>query len=345
MSRAAPFSLGFAPGFCFILRAVSPRPSILTNMAFQESRRWRESVTSICRTGESPDTLGTFRQTVRLLRRRAGHDVVVTMGSRPSLAYGLLCALLRRPSRQIMTEVFLDEPAPGSPAWRLKTALFRGIARRALGVLTNSSAEVPLIAQRFAIPEDRLRFVPMYTTIPDPGPRTANDGTVVSIGRTLRDLDTLAAAAAHIHAPVLVVAGRRDRLPAPLPANVRVLREIPLGETYALLARATVAVAPLLPAARSTGQVFVFEAMAMGKPVVATRSIGMTDYIRHGENGWLVEPRNASALAEGVNRLLAEPSLADRLAQNALADCRHELAAETHAARKLAAIRALWQSG
>ena len=319
-------------------------PSILTNMAFRESRTWSEATTSICRAGETPDDLGALRQAFRLLRLRPRFDAVVTMGPRASLAYGLLCALLRVPSRQILTEVFLDRPRPASVPWRIKTALFRRISRRALGILTNSSGEVALIARRFAIPEDRLRFVPMYTTLSAPAPRRENDGSVVSIGRTLRDLDTLAAAARLIDAPVVVVAGKRDRMPADLPPNVRVLREIPLAETHRWLSGAAVAVAPLLATERSTGQVFIFEAMAMGKPVVATRSVGTVDYLRDGENALLVEPGDAAGLAAAIHRLRNDPALADRLAAAALADCRTELAADTHAARKIAAIGELWRA-
>ena len=316
-------------------------PSILTNMAFRQSRVWSEAVTSICREAESPDNLCPLRQAVRLFRRRSHYDVVVTMGPRPSLAYGLLCALFRVPSRQILTEVFLDSPRPGSPAWRLKTAWLRLAARRSYGVLTNSSGEVRLIADRLGLPDSRLRFVPMYSTIPDPGMRETNDGSVVSIGRTLRDLDTLARAARDIQAPIRIVAGGHDRVPDDLPENIRVLRDLPLDSTYELLAKAAVVVLPLLPAERSTGQVVMFEAMAMGKPVVATRCIGTTDYIRHSENGWLVNPGDALGLAQAVNHLLRAPGEARRLGKQALQDCLSQWMPDHHASHKLQAVEDL----
>jgi hypothetical protein len=104
-------------------------PSILTNMAFRQSQSWQNAVVSICRVDEDPDRLGVCRQVFRLLQQRARVDTVVTMGSRPSLAYGLLCGILRIPSKQIMTEVFLDEPKPHSLGWRIKTACFRWISK------------------------------------------------------------------------------------------------------------------------------------------------------------------------------------------------------------------------
>ena len=316
-------------------------PSILTNMAFRQSRSWSAATATICREDESPDELPPLRQAFRLLMRRRRADAVVTMGPRPSLAYGLLCACLHLPSRQIMTEVFLDEVRPASLPWRIKTALFRWTARRALGILTNSSAEVGFIARRFGISETKLRFVPMYTTLA-PAERAPDDeGFVLSIGRSGRDWRTLLRAAPRFAAPLRLVAGKDEALPDPIPPNVQVFRELSLEEGRELMRRAAVVAIPLLPAERSTGQVVLFEAMAMGKPVVATRATGTCDYVRDGENGLLVEPGDAPRLADAVNRVLQDPALAQRLAEAAWAEARRQLDVEIHAARKLEAIRAL----
>ena len=55
------------------------------------------------------------------------------------------------------------------------------------------------------------------------------------------------------------------------------------------------------------------EAMAHGKPVVATRAGGLPDKVRPGETGWLVEPGASSALAGALAESLGEP--ADTLAR------------------------------
>ena len=310
-------------------------------MAFRESRTWCATVATICADGETPDELCPWRQALRLLKRRRRFEAVVTMGPRPSLVYGLLCAVLGLRSKQVLTEVFLDEARPSSLSWRVKTALFRLVARRSLGVLTNSSAEVGFLARRFGIPEAKLRFVPMHTTIANPERAPEDAGYVLSIGRSGRDWETLLRAAPLLAAPLQIVAGAADRLPEPLPPNVQVLRDAPLALGHDWMRRASVVVVPLLPAERSTGQVVLFEAMAMGKPVVATRATGTADYVRNGENGLLVEPGDAPALATAINRLLRNPDWARRLSEAALTDCRNEWNAEIHATRKIEAIRAL----
>ena len=318
------------------------QPTILTNMAFHNAT-WQEATHSICRDNETPDQLPAGLQVWRLLRLRKKFDVVVTMGARISLLYGVFCACCGLTSKQIMTEVFLDEKKPHSPLWRLKTALFRLISRKSIGILTNSSPEIAFIARRFAIPEEKLRFVPMYSTIAHPELVETNDGTVVSIGRTRRDVPTLLRTAPEIPATIIIVTDRAEQLPASLPPNVEIMREIPIAETHALLRRAAVVVVPLMPTERSTGQVVMFEAMALGKPVVATRTTGTVDYIRDGENGLLIEPNDAPALADALNRLLAGPALAHRLATAALDNCRTDWTATAHAQNKLQAIRSLWQ--
>jgi glycosyltransferase involved in cell wall biosynthesis len=42
------------------------------------------------------------------------------------------------------------------------------------------------------------------------------------------------------------------------------------------------------------------EAMAHRRPIIATRAGGLPDKVRPGENGWLVEPGNAEALADAI---------------------------------------------
>lgn len=57
----------------------------------------------------------------------------------------------------------------------------------------------------------------------------------------------------------------------------------------------------------------LIEAMAAGKPVVATRSGGPEEIVVDGECGYLVDAGNDAAIAERIARLLADPDLYARM--------------------------------
>lgn len=59
------------------------------------------------------------------------------------------------------------------------------------------------------------------------------------------------------------------------------------------------------------------EAMATGRPVVATRSGGPQEIVEDGKTGLLVPPSNAEALADAIRHLLTHPAYAAQLGQNA----------------------------
>jgi glycosyltransferase involved in cell wall biosynthesis len=52
------------------------------------------------------------------------------------------------------------------------------------------------------------------------------------------------------------------------------------------------------------------EAMSVGRPVVATRTPGMEDYVVDGQTGYLVDPGDSSELAAKVLHLLDNPAAA-----------------------------------
>lgn len=68
-----------------------------------------------------------------------------------------------------------------------------------------------------------------------------------------------------------------------------------------------------LPSYREGFGTTVIEAAAMGLPTVGTRINGLIDAVVDGETGLLVEPKNASALADALRVLLATPELRKRL--------------------------------
>jgi len=70
-----------------------------------------------------------------------------------------------------------------------------------------------------------------------------------------------------------------------------------------------------------TGEGFpqtLFEAMAFGVPIIATRVAGIPHLIEHGESGLLVGTASSKAICEAVERLACDSKLRHRLVRNGL---------------------------
>ncbi|PQV65378.1 Glycosyltransferase involved in cell wall bisynthesis [Abditibacterium utsteinense] len=71
-----------------------------------------------------------------------------------------------------------------------------------------------------------------------------------------------------------------------------------------------------LPSEKEGLSIAVMEAMAIGRPVVATLIPGMNEVVKDGENGFLVPPCDALALADALETLLRDPDLRAQLGAN-----------------------------
>ena len=84
-----------------------------------------------------------------------------------------------------------------------------------------------------------------------------------------------------------------------------------------------------LPSLSEGLSIALLEAMAAGKPVVATNVGGNPELIIDGETGLLVPPRDARALAAGIGSLLGDAAEARRLSENGLDRVKRYFGVET----------------
>src|SRR5262249_48814404 len=99
---------------------------------------------------------------------------------------------------------------------------------------------------------------------------------------------------------------------------------VPQADGPEYLAACDVLISPHVPNADGTpffgSPTKLFEYMAMGKPIVASDLDQIGQVLAHGESAWLVRPGDATALADGLERVLDDPPLGRRLAERARAD-------------------------
>ncbi len=90
----------------------------------------------------------------------------------------------------------------------------------------------------------------------------------------------------------------------------------PRARALALIAASSAVALPsvVTAAGRRDGiPVALMEAMALGKPVVATAISGIPELVVHEHTGLLVDPSDANALADALWRLAGDPALRRRL--------------------------------
>jgi glycosyltransferase involved in cell wall biosynthesis len=218
----------------------------------------------------------------------------------------------------------------------------RVLARRTLadaGAVTACSGDLRDRALRLGADAGRTRLVPYgvdvaaFTPHRDPAVTAATraglgvkDGDlfVLGLGRLVekKGFADLVAAAARAEGVHVVIAGKgdlRDRLEAQArAAGVRATFPGALDREAAarVLAAADVVAVPSVH--DRAGNVdglpnVLLEALAAGRPVVATRVAGIPDVVRDGENGLLVPEHDPLALAGALLRLKREPETRARL--------------------------------
>jgi glycosyltransferase involved in cell wall biosynthesis len=74
----------------------------------------------------------------------------------------------------------------------------------------------------------------------------------------------------------------------------------------------------------------IIEAMAAGKPVIASNGGAVPEILRDRDNGLIVEPDDAAKLAEAIGTLQREPELAARLAAQGRADAGEHFSIERY---------------
>jgi glycosyltransferase involved in cell wall biosynthesis len=252
-----------------------------------------------------------------------GHGVVGNLRRRPWLALfmpGLLGSFVRA-ARRVEADLLHAHWLPagwvaaqtGRPyvvqVWGTDVELARRAPRLARRVLGRArlviAASTALAVSARVLGADRVEVIPSGVGLPASVGAEASPPEVLYAGRLSpeKGVEELIEATRGMK---LVVAGDgplRPRVPD-------ALGFVPHDELERLYARAAVVACP---SRREGFGVACLEAMAHGRPVVATDVGGLRDIVVDGETGLVVRPRDPRALRAALERLLGDPALRLRL--------------------------------
>jgi len=288
---------------------------------------------------------GWWRLAREVQRRHAEYDAVVTWGERLSLAMLLQQQLASVSKPHIAMMYQFEKPNIRVPLSLLKQNLH--------SVVTWSSVQRRALIEKIGYPAERVYLIRHYVDQVFYSPRPAEQDMICAVGAEMRDFATLKEAVlatgirCHIAADHVRIPGRfrllNDRrvpiseIGARCDSNITEGR-LSLTELRNLYARSRFVVVPLLPSDTDNGVTVILEAMAMGKPVICSRTRGQVDVIQEGVTGLYVPIGDAAALRAAILSLWNEPLRAQQMGQNARAyvEKHHTLEKFTSTARSAA---------
>jgi len=219
----------------------------------------------------------------------------------------------------------------------LNRAAAEGVAHRAFAATTAIvavSEELTDYITKYSGARDKIHIIPnginpdRFTHTPPLWPGAADNFTVGFVGslRPWHGLTTLIEAFAEFRrinpgARLLIVGDGPERATVAADLEKRALTGVSFltgavepGAVPGWIASMDVAVAPYPKLANFYfSPLKVYEYMAAGKAVIASRIGQLRKCIEHGVNGWHVEPGDPQSLAEALERLWRNPDLRDRL--------------------------------
>jgi len=215
----------------------------------------------------------------------------------------------------------------------LKQRLFRFVVSRASGIVTVGKEEAESLKKMFPHLEEKIMYIPFGVDVNFFKPKGVDESkkVVLAVGVDPdRDWQLLFDACEGLG--VEVVAATRPRGDKDVMPPSFVKRQLfTLRELIDEYVRASVAVIPLDTTTGindAMGCTALFEAMAMGKAIIATSTHTMRSYITHEENGLLVPEGDVEAMRAALKELLGDSEKRARLGRAAREYAERNLDAE-----------------
>jgi glycosyltransferase involved in cell wall biosynthesis len=212
---------------------------------------------------------------------------------------------------------WLALPSDLHPATRAVTA--RALPRMA-GLFQFAGPVIERIERGWSLPPGTVHRIPMgidesfYT--PEPQRPEDPEHVVASVGddrhrdhaALVRSIERVARRGVPVHLELATT------LPVEVPAELGVVHRRRMGASIReMYRRSTVVALAVRSDSAGSGLTAVTEAMACGRPVVATEAGGLGEYIEHGRTGLLVPPDDDEAFADAVASLLTDTAAASAM--------------------------------
>ncbi|HUN65093.1 MAG TPA: glycosyltransferase family 4 protein [Bacteroidota bacterium] len=250
-------------------------------------------------------------QALEAFRIRNRYDAILTWSERRAFAFALIKKITRVKIPHIPLLYWMSK--------QKQAPLLRATGSAMDCIVTWSSVQRQYAIDHLGISPSKILLVrhpidqKFYRPMEGPG------DMICAVGSENRDYGTLITALTgsdiHCHIAsrdIRIIQGNSARTISvnslgALPPNMT-LGYKSYAELRELYRRSRFAVVPLYPSDTDNGITVILEAMAMGKPVICSRTKGQVDVIEEGKTGLFVEQGNPRMLREAIEHLWNSPA-------------------------------------
>jgi len=320
------------------MRNKSKPLKILTNHGGQlASPTWRDVTTYLPPNGD--DLLSSLKLALNLYCKRSNFDCVVLGGGPSDYLFALLQTLL--PFRAV--------PCVKIDCLSIKSAnRLRYLFHRTILKITSKSVDrfivwakrdIKAFSETFQIPQEKFIFVPYHTTLDSVNPSPYSGDYIFSGGNEGRDYETLLLAVRGLPLKVLIASTRPELFShISIPENVEV-RGFSHEEYLRKMAGCLMNIVSLESGEiRTGGQQTYLNSMWLGKPTIVNDPEGTCDYIEHMKDGFLVSPKDPTALRNAIEFLLNRPEVMNEMASRAAQKAKY-YSTEEHFTKIISVVR------
>lgn len=248
---------------------------------------------------------------VRLLPALRRAEVVVTDEYFNAVIVAGLLWLLRLQARHVVIGLNVSGQKSLVTGWPLLNRMVNRVFRRMDLIFVASRAEADVFSALHAIPKERFSFLHWAYDLPTvPGAFARPQRPYFCmIGRNNRDIASFAAAMRGLEADGVIIC--HQPVTVPLPENVVVYREIPLGDCIDCIRGCVANVVLVQDESRGAGHITIVTAMHCGRPQIISGVATTLDYFTDRRHAITVGLGDVVAIRAAMQRLLSDPALCD----------------------------------
>jgi len=257
-------------------------------------------------------------QAILACKKAQLYDVVISHGAQSGLVYALLCQLRRRKHRPL--HIIIDIGAiNGGRSKKIETTIIRWALKSHPAIIYHASIQQKYYETTYKGLIKKSLFIPFGVSTEEFYPLNLPPANyVLSFGYSKRDYPTLLDAWKGIETSTkLYIIGDTSI------ENNNNIVSLPKSSIITLkqyIAESLFIVIPLPVFNYSYGQMSFLQSMAMGKPVIVTKTPSSIDYLQNAQGAFLVNPYDKMDMKNKIEYLLTHKDLLDDLGKKALKD-------------------------